>query len=140
MTDSHPARETAQALRAVSDSLLDDIDELTRLETAKRGLKPGDPALVEVSEKIERLAARVLGLTIEERVLSEQADVEVTVEGPAAPLDTIEATEPRSPRVILEAWRDAERRASSAQPGSAEAGAIATEIERLRAEYRATRG
>ncbi len=135
-----PAAGTGNALRAVSDGLLSDLDRLAELESAKRSLKPGDPALVDVSTEIEQLATHVLGLTIEERVLSEQADVEVAVSGASAPSASIEATKPRSAREIIDAWREAERRAERAVPGSPEAAELATEIERLRTEYRATRG
>jgi hypothetical protein len=135
-----PTAGTGNALRAVSDGLLADLDHLSELESAKRSLKPGDPKLVDVSTEIERLATHVLGLTIEERVLSEQADVEVALSGSSAPTATIEATKPRSAREIIDAWRDAERRAERAAPGSPEAAELATEIERLRTEYRATLG
>ena len=99
-------------------------------------MKAGDPRLVELSKSIERIAARVLGGTIEERVLTEDAAVEVAVEGPTAPGLPIEEVEPRSPHEILEEWRDAERRAASVAPGSPEAAELATRIERLRFEYR----
>jgi hypothetical protein len=138
MAESEVA-QTEHALRATSDSLLTSVEELYRLENEKRTLTPDDPRLVQVSSEIERIAARVLGATVEQRVLSEQAAVEVAVEGPAAPVHAIEEVTPRMPHEILAAWRDAERRAEAAEPASPEAAAVATEIERLRLEYREAR-
>ena len=75
MTESDQPRdaptETERALRATSDALLANIEELATLEQEKRIVKAGDPRLVELSKSIERIAARVLGGTIEERVLTE---------------------------------------------------------------------
>ena len=139
MTDPKTIAPTEHALRATSDSLLASVEELYRLEMEKRTVPPGDPRLAELSEAIERIAVRVLGSTVEERVLSEEAAVEVAVEDPAAPRRAIEEVHPRSIQAILAAWRDAERRADVATPGSPEAAALATEIERLRVEYREAR-
>jgi hypothetical protein len=140
MTESDQPRdaptETERALRATSDALLASIEELATLEQEKRTVKAGDPRLVELSKSIERIAARVLGGTIEERVLTEDAAVEVAVEGPTAPGLPIEEVEPRSPHEILEEWRDAERHAAAVASGSPEAAELATRIERLRFEYR----
>jgi len=140
MTESDQPRdaptETERALRATSDALLANIEELATLEQEKRTVKAGDPRLVELSKSIERIAARVLGGTIEERVLTEDAAVEVAVGEPTAPGLPIEEVEPRSPHEILEEWRDAERRAASVAAGSPEAAELATRIERLRFEYR----
>ena len=65
MTESDQPRdaptETERALRATSDALLANIEELATLEQEKRIVKAGDPRLVELSKSIERIAARVLG-------------------------------------------------------------------------------
>jgi hypothetical protein len=138
MTDT-PGSSTAQTLRAVSDSIVDDLAMLAALESSKRALEPDDPKLVKVTREIERLAARVLGSTTAERQLVEDAYADAVIERPGESTASIDATPPRSPRVVLEAWRDAERQAAAAEPGSAEAVALAEQIERLRAEYRASR-
>ncbi len=139
MTEPEAIAQTEHALRATSDSLLASVEELYQLETEKRTLPPGDPRLVELSEAIERIAVRVLGSTVEQRVLSEEAAVEVAVEDPPAPRRAIQDVAPRSVQEVLAAWRDAERRATAAAPGSPEAAAVTTEIERLRVEYREAR-
>lgn len=136
MVEENPLTATGHALRATSDTLIAQLEELASLERDKRALEPGDPKTVEMSVAIERLASHVLSGTTEERVLSQEAVVEVAVEGPQAPTRPIEDIPARSPHVILEGWREAERRAEAAPPGSAEAAEIAVEIERLRLEYR----
>jgi hypothetical protein len=136
MSEETPLTSTGQALRATSDTLLADLEHLTALERDKRHLIPGDPRTAELSAEIEKLAEQVLRGSTEERVLSEEAAVEVVVEGPHAPNRPIEDVPPRSPHVVLEAWREAERRAKDAIPGSPEAAALGVEIERLRLEYR----
>jgi hypothetical protein len=60
----------------------------------------------------------------------------VDVAGPTAPALPIEEVDPRAPHEILEEWREAERRSGAVARGSAEAAALATQIERLRFEYR----
>src|SRR4051794_34698704 len=104
MNDETPLTTTARALRATSDTLIADLERLTRLERDKRDMAPGDPRSVELSDAIEQLATRVLSGSTEERVLSEEAAVEVAVEGPHAPRRPIEDVPPRSPHEILEEW------------------------------------
>jgi hypothetical protein len=148
--------DPALALRATSDALLADIGRLAELERAKRILAPGDPQLVEMSTEIELLANRVLERTAEERLLSEDAEALVRLDVPPAPSQSIEATEPltrsastslvspapaleagvsREIHVILDDWREAERRAGEALPGSPEAEVARIDAERLKAEY-----
>jgi hypothetical protein len=59
----------------------------------------------------------------------------VELGSPQAPDVPIEAMK-REVRDILADWRDAERRAGLAQPGSPDALAAAADVKRLRAEYR----
>jgi len=133
----------ARTLRAVSDSVLDDLAKLAKLETSKRRLQPSDPRRVAVSEEIEQGAQRLLGSSREEWALSQEAlaasqRTGATATAAAAP--TIEATVPRPVRAILESWRDAERRLAELGPNDEEArSAIEAEIVRVRAEYRAAR-
>jgi hypothetical protein len=130
-----PESQTGQAMRATSDALLAQIEELAVLERAKRDLDPSDPALVQVSRRIEILAGHVLGATTEERLLTQQAQLETVIQAPGAPTEPINETEPRHAHEILADWRDAERRAAAAAPGSPEAAAAAHDIDRLRFEY-----
>ena len=123
------------ALRATSDALLNDLDALQALEQEKRAIQPGDPQLVRIAAKIEQLANRVLGTSMEQFQLTERVHHLVQTGSPDAPDAPIEDTK-REMREILADWRDAERRAELAQPGSPEALAAAADIDRLRQEYR----
>jgi len=114
---------------------LSDLDALQALEQQKRAIQPGDPQLVKIAARIEQLANRVLGTSMEQFHLTEQVQQLVETGSPGAPDVPIEDTK-REMRVILADWRDAERRAELAQPGSPDALAAASDIERLRVEYR----
>jgi hypothetical protein len=131
--------ETAHALRATSDALIADLDDLARLEREKRLLALDDPRLSDLSERIEALAGRVLASTTLEQELSEAAQVEASAEAPSAPDQTIEDTPPREIHTILDEWRAAERRAAQAAPRSSEAARAAIEVQRLRLEYQQAR-
>jgi len=128
--------DTARALRETSDALLRDLDVLVAIEEEKRTLQPGDPRLVELADRVDALAAQVLGISGHQRDLSRQATAQVEAASPAAPEQSIEDT-PRPLYAILTEWRDAERRAVAATPGSAEAIEANALVARLRDEYRA---
>jgi hypothetical protein len=126
--------DTARALRETSDALLRDLDVLVANEEEKRTLEPGDPRLVELADRVDALAARVLGMSGHQRDLTRIARAQVATESPAAPEQSIEAT-PRPLYAILTEWRDAERRAAAATPGSPEAIEANALVARLRDEY-----
>jgi hypothetical protein len=127
--------ETGSALRATSDELIQDLERLASLEREKRQMTPDDPRMVAVASEVEALALRVLGRSVRQRQLTEDARDDAQAGGTAAPQRSIAAT-PREIHMILAEWRDAERRASEAPTGSAEAKAAEAEIDHLRDEYR----
>jgi hypothetical protein len=127
--------ETGDALRATSDELLRDLEVLSALEDEKRTIEPGDPRLVELAERIESIASRILGSSTRQRELTERANLLSDAGSTAAPDATIDET-PRSIAEILAAWRDAERQLAAAEPGSVDAAEAALQVERLRADYR----
>jgi hypothetical protein len=127
--------ETGSALRATSDALIQDLEQLSSLEEQKRHLRPDDPRTVRLAAEVESIAQRVLAKTVRQRELTEDAREQARTGDPDAPHDAIAET-PRAIHQILADWRDAERRASDAAPGSAEARAAEAEIDRLRDEYR----
>lgn len=129
------AVETGDALRETSDALLRDLDVLVTIEEEKRTLEPGDPRLVELAERIEEIARRVLQGTARQHDLTRVANAQVAVDSPRAPDASIEDTV-RPIEAVLADWRDAERRAGAAEPGSAEAAEANALIEGLREEYR----
>ena len=127
--------ETGSALRATSDALLADLQQLEALEHEKRDLEPDDPRLVELAEQVEGISRRVLGRTVRQRQLSavahELADAG-SAEAPDAPISET----PREIHLILADWREAERRAASADSDSAEGHSAALAVDRFREEYR----
>jgi hypothetical protein len=127
--------DTGQALRETSDALLRDLDVLSTIEEEKRSLEPGDPRLVNLAARIEEIAQRVLVGSVRQRQLTEVVVAQVETGSPEAPAAPIEDT-PRPMQSILADWRDAERRAAAATPGSAEAAEAEALVTRLRDEYR----
>lgn len=125
---------SGRALRQTSDELLRDLDALVELEEEKRSIAPGDPRLVELAAQIESIAARVLVSTTKQLALTEDIQDEAEAGGPGAPTTAIDDT-PRSIPSILAEWREAERRAAAAEPGSAEAREVEILIDGLRTEY-----
>ncbi len=126
--------ETSDALRQTSDALLRDLEVLSTLEEEKRGLDPGDPRLVELAGRIQEIAARILSGSVREHQLTQVANVQVASGTSTAPTATIEETR-RSMAAILAEWRDAERRAASAEPGSAEESEARALADSFRQEY-----
>jgi hypothetical protein len=127
--------DTGQALRETSDALLRDLDVLSTIEEEKRSLEPGDPKLVQLAARIEEIAQRVLVGSVRQRQLTEVVVSQVETGSPEAPEAPIEDT-PRPMQAILADWRDAERRAASAAPDSAESAEAEALVTRLRDEYR----
>jgi hypothetical protein len=127
--------DTSRALRETSDALMRDLDVLATLEEEKRGLDPGDPRLVELAGRIEVIAERILSGSVREHQLTQAANVQVASGDATAPTATIDETARPIPAIIAE-WREAERRAADAEPGSAEAAESEALVDALRAEYR----
>ena len=129
------AVETGQALRETSDALLRDLDVLLTIEEEKRTLEPGNPRLTELAARIEEIARRVLVGTARQHDLTKVAESQVRAGAAGAPETSIDDTV-RPIQAILSEWREAERRAATAVPGSAEAAEASALVERLRDEYR----
>jgi hypothetical protein len=127
--------DTAEALRATSDALLRDLDVLVTIEEQKRTLEPGDPLLVELASRVEEIARRVLHGTTRQHELTRAVDAQIragAADAPDAPIEEIA----RPIQAVLADWRDAERRAVAAEPGSADALEANALVDRLRDEYR----
>jgi hypothetical protein len=127
--------DQTQALREASDSLLRDLEVLAAIEEEKRELRPGDPRLVELAGRVEEVAQRVLAGTVRQHQLTQSVNADVEAGVPGVPDRPIAAT-PRSITAILAEWRDAERRASAAEPDSADAVEANALVDALREEYR----
>ncbi len=126
------SNEAERQLRDTSDAVMRDLEALSALEEEKRALHPGDPRLLDFATRIRSLADRLLKVSADEqaRVLSVERGEE------APPTQSIEQTPPRSIQLILAEWRDAERSAGEAEPGSPEAVELERVIVLLRDEYR----
>lgn len=127
--------DTATDLRTTSDALMRDLEVLGEIEEQKRTLEPGDPRLVELAQRVEDIARRVLSSTVRQRRLTEVANEQVEAGHPASPERSIDDTT-RPIADILAEWRAAERRAQPAVPGSAEAAEADALADLYREEYR----
>ena len=127
--------ELAEELRAASDGVIQDLEVMSAIEAHKRSLEPGDPQLVELSQRVEALAARLLDDSSRQRRLTEIGNEKVEAGVATAPEASIEET-PRPIADILAEWRAAERQLAAAEPGSAAALEAETLSDHLRQEYR----
>ncbi len=127
--------KTGDALRETSDALLRDLDVLVALEEEKRGLKPGDDRLVELARRIEEIAQRILSGSVRQHQLTQTVNAQVEAGSTSAPDASIDET-PRPIQAVLADWREAERRAAAAEPGSVDAAEAEALISSLRDEYR----
>ncbi|HEY5629671.1 MAG TPA: hypothetical protein VIR16_09190 [Candidatus Limnocylindrales bacterium] len=120
---------TSKALRATSDELMRDLAALSGLEEEKRTLPLDDPRLVEIASQVEVIAARILNGSRRQSALAKEG---VAAGESAASINDV----PRPMSAILAEWREVERRAAEATPGSAEAAQLEVITTRLREEYR----
>src|SRR3954471_6053528 len=128
-----PFVELESDLRVASDRMLRTLETLASLENEKREMKPGSPQFVKLAKEIERLAAEVFAQTHTQKILGEKAEVAEKRGADLAPIDEI--TPARDLQVILNEWRDAERRLQIASQDTAEQATAAADIGRLRDEY-----
>jgi hypothetical protein len=133
MTEEDLADEMA-VLRAASDQLKMAITEVDARERRKRGMRPGEPAFLELARAVRVAAEAVLELARRE----ERTALEIERESPDALLPPIERMTPAKELAhILDRWRDVEKRLVDAEAGSPEAEELMTEFERLRDAYAA---
>jgi hypothetical protein len=125
--------DAAAELRATSDLLLRDLDALGQLEEQKRLVPHGDPKLVDLAARIEEIAQRLLQGSRRQRELT----VTVTDAADAGEVeDTATIDAMRSVSAVLADWREAERVAREAAPGSRERANAESMADRFREEYR----
>lgn len=127
--------EFEQDLRYTSDEMLRALERLRELESRKRKVKPGTERFRKLAEEVEALAGSIFAQTSEQQRLAAES-VELTearvIDAP--PIDEMGPV--RELHIILNEWRDAERRLAAAQPGSEDAADAEADAERLRQEYR----
>jgi len=124
--------EIEEQLRSESDQMLDAIDRLRTLEGEKRIAPPNNRQFQKLAREVERLADTIVGHAETQTDLGVAAAERHAETGEGT---TPIAATPRDVTTILGEWRDAERRAATAQAGSPEAMAAHDEVDRLRAEY-----
>jgi len=122
-----------QDLRNVSDEMLRTLEQLQRLESAKRIESPGSPRFLKLAREVEKLAAMVFAQTSTQQSLAQQTYVATRSGADIAPIEDVVAT--RDVSVILAEWRDAERRLASTALDTADHAKAAGDIGRLREEY-----
>lgn len=125
--------DATSELRATSDLLLLDLDALGQLEEQKRLTPHGDPKLVDLAARIEEIAGRLLQGSRRQRELTETVTLAAEA-GTVEDTRTIDAM--RSVSAILADWREAERVAGEAAPGSRERAEAEAMADRFREEYR----
>jgi hypothetical protein len=122
-------------LRDTSDALLRDLEVLIALEEEKRAIEPGDERLPALATRIDEIAARLTDRAGRQRELADSLTTAVA-DGDTGAATTIDDTPSRGIAVILEEWRQAERVAKAAAPGSTEAIEAEAHVDALRNEYR----
>ena len=117
-----PGMSLESELRLTSDSLMRALDHLHDLEEEKRTLPAGSPRFVELARQIEDMALEVLRRTETEASLAE--DTEARREAGGGVGRSINATpaEPRELALVLNEWREAERRLAASPAASPEFG------------------
>lgn len=126
-------------LRDTSDSLMRALERLGDMESEKRTLPTGTPRFVELAQRVEELALVVLRRTEKQTSLAEtMGERHDAGGGTGIPINAI-APEPRELAIILSEWRDAERALVAADPASTDALTAASNVRRLREEYRVAR-
>lgn len=131
-----PAVEIEANLRVTSDRLLSTLEQLQTLENEKRTLPPGSARFQTLAKEIERLSSEIFAQSHAQQQLGQRARVVERNKGVELP-SIEESTVTRDLSVILNEWRDAERRLSLAQPDSAEHAVATADSARLRDEYQA---
>ena len=123
-----------QEFRATTDQMLEILDELRSLEHQKRAVPVGSPEFLNLAERAAehgRLAFRWSQLQLQ----MAQETATRAAEGRQEPGIHLVDVQPRPMDRILALWREAQIRLEIAAPGSPEASAAASDIERLREEY-----
>ena len=122
--------DRVRSLELTSDQLLERLDLLEQLEAERRMLMADDPRSDAIEDQIAELASQVLEASARQR------DTGHAVLR-AAPDErrSLDQVPPRELPAILGEWRDAERQAMTAPPGSLAGRTARADVERLRDEH-----
>src|SRR5436190_12963555 len=124
-----------QTFRQPSDALMHALDRLREIEEEKRSVPPADPRFAELAALVQGFARQVLAQSDRQRDLARAAQQQVAQGDRSGLRTSIDEAPPREMHLILDEWRDAERRLSLAAAGSPEAEIALSDSARLREEY-----
>lgn len=128
-----------QQLRMASDTLMGALDQMHELETEKRLVPAGSRRFVELARKVDDLALQILRHSELQESMAETLDERREAGGGVSrPIEMMPT--PRSRTQILSDWREAERRLAQADIGSVAGADAASDVRRLREEYRMSDG
>jgi hypothetical protein len=122
--------DSIRELNGTSQTLLEHLELLQRLEEDMRGLDATDPRVRALAAQVRVLSASVLDMSMRQRTLGEWLAAADPAQAPA-----VEDAPPRELALILGDWRDAERRWRMASVGSLDAKVARADVDRFRDEY-----
>ena len=127
-----------QQLRSASDTLIAALEQMHDLESEKRQVPAGSERFVELARQVDDLALQILRHTEYQESMAETLEERREAGGGVSrPIEQM-PSEPRARHLILSDWRDAERRLAAAELGSVEGAQAASDVRRLREEYRSS--
>ncbi len=130
MREGEQVTDSIQELNGTSQTLLEHLELLQRLEEDRRRLEAADPRAHVLAGQIRALSASVLEMSMRQRTLGERvADATQTH------AQSVEDAPPREIALVLDDWRDAERRWRTAPVGSLDAKVARADVDRFRDEY-----
>jgi hypothetical protein len=128
-----------QQLRSASDTLMGALEQMHALESEKRAIPAGSKRFVELARQVDELALQILRHSELQESMAETLE-ERREAGGGTTKAIVEMAKSRSRATILAEWREAERRLAQSDIGSAEGGQAASDVRRLREEYRMSEG
>jgi len=122
--------DSIQELDGTSQTLLEHLELLQRLEEDRRRLDVADPQVRALAAQVRALSASVLEMSTRQRTLGERVAAATQTQA-----QSVEDAPPRELALILGDWRDAERRWRMAPVGSLDAKVARADVDRFRDEY-----
>ena len=120
--------------RALTDQMLEYLDQLRAAEERKRSVEVGSADFITAAEEAAELSRLTFRWAQMELEMARRAHDQRHEVAPEVRLINVE---PRPLDLVLAHWREAQLRLEIAPPGSTEADAAVRDIERLRDEYQA---
>ncbi len=122
-------------LRTISDTFLQQLDQVLALEERKRDTPVDDEAFPALARAVEDGVRALLERAQEQTRDADSAHIEAVAEGSSEAIADIPAD--LTPTGILAQWREAERALADATPGSPEQRELQRRIAAFRGAYQA---